>query len=1297
MRRTAQSAALRNAATVGHIDERFGVPRFVWATPSSRAAGSAALRGTSEQSARSHVARLGALYGLDDADVRDLELRHVHDTGRGGIVATFARRFDGVEVFRDELKVMMNRDHTLLAASGFVPGRAITARGDRRFGLSADAAVRTALGDFAGVSPGAAAIESRGSAAGGFVRFQALGGLPAGLTPTEPIRAKKVWFHMPDELVPAYYVELLAQDAAYSYVVSARDGAVLFRHDLVAADAYTYRVWANTTGEKRPQDSPTGDGPTPHPTGTPNTYDPPFVAPSLLTLQNGPISTGDAWLPPGATETTGNNVDAYADLVAPDGFSAGDLRASTTAPNTFDRTYDVTQSPSVSNDQRMAAITQLFYDNNWLHDWYYDAGFNEVSGNAQASNYGRGGIEGDRLRAEAQDYSGTNNANMLTPSDGASPRMQMYVFNQTVSAVTVNAPGSIAGTYAAGTATGFGPQTFDVTANAVLAVDNVAPTSDGCTAYTNSVAGQIAIVDRGNCTFVIKAQQAQAAGAIGVIIVDNAANTVPPGLGGTDGTIVIPVLSVTQAVGNSIKNALLSGAVNLRMLRGPANPSRDGTIDNLIVSHEWGHYISNRLVGNSAGLSTNMARGLGEGWGDFTSMLQAVRSTDNFAGTWSLAGYANSNPVLPNQSYYFGFRRYPYSTDMTKNPLTFRHIQDGVALPVGPPVLFGQNGASNSEVHNTGEVWCAMLWECYASLLNTYSYDVATDRMRGYLVAAYKMTPYSPTLVEARDALLAAAQASSAADRHLFCAAFAKRGAGTGAVAPDRYSSNNVGVTESYACGGDLALVSAELNLSGCDDDAYLDNGESGMLTITLKNVGDSNLSSTSVSLSSTNPAVSFPSGNSSPVAATTPLQTASVSIPVTLSGAVGFSTLDITIQYDDPGLLIAGPRSSPFDPYVNADDAPSTTESVEAYVPWTFDVTPAVPAYGWQVTRMGPANHRFHGPDNGTVSDLRLTTPPLNVAATGSFTFSFQHAHSFEYDGTRWDGGVIELSNNGGASWVDIGASASPTYNGTLVNNSGNPLQNRPAYTATSAGWPNLQTVTVDLGTTYAGQTVQIRFRAGSDGAVGAPGWDIDNVVFNNLTNAPFFQLVPETDICAPTAVLASVVKAEATEGGAHLAWMLSSEASGVQVQRTIEGGEWATVGAAIDRGRGQFEFDDASVTAGQRYGYRLNWTGPTGPIVAGEAWVTIPRTELALAGFRPNPAVGDLKVELALPGDAPAKLELVDVGGRRLAARDVGSLGAGRHVVSLGRAGDVAPGLYWLRLTQAGRTLTRTAVVMK
>src|SRR6185503_12567303 len=482
----------------------------------------------------------------------------------------------------------------------------------------------------------------------------------------------------------------------------------------------------------------------------------------------------DPWLAPGATQTLGNNVDAYADLSSPDGFSAGDLRASTTSANTFDRTYDVNQAPGVSNDQRMAAITQLFYDNNFFHDWYYDSGFDEASGNAQTNNLGRGGLGADPVRAEAQDFSGTNNANMSTPPDGSSPRMQMYVFNLAGSGITVSAPPGIAGPYAAGVTTGFGPQTFSISGDVVLAIDGAAPVNDGCTALTNGaqLAGKIALIERGGgCSFLLKAQNAAAVGAIGCIIADNAPAFNPPGMGGT-GTLTIPVLSVTQATGDAIKNALLSATVTLQMTRQPSL-QRDGTIDNTVVAHEWGHYISNRLVGNAAGLSTQMSGGLGEGWGDFHAMLMTVRPEDigvganaNWNGVYALAGYALFPSVGTSNAYYFGIRRCPYSTDMNKNGLTFKHIQNNIPLPVGPPTASGTAGANNAEVHNTGEVWCNMLWECCAALLRDnirLTFAAAQQRMRDYVVEAYKLTPNAPTLLEARDALLLAAYSNDVA------------------------------------------------------------------------------------------------------------------------------------------------------------------------------------------------------------------------------------------------------------------------------------------------------------------------------------------------------------------------------------------------------------------------------------------------------------------------------------------------------------------------------------------------------
>jgi hypothetical protein len=126
----------------------------------------------------------------------------------------------------------------------------------------------------------------------------------------------------------------------------------------------------------------------------------------------------------------------------------------------------------------------------------------------------------------------------------------------------VTAPAAIAGDYAYGTAS-FGPvpTPANFSGSVVLGTDaaNAAgpSTTDGCSALTNAgaVAGHIAIVDRGGCTFVLKAANAQAAGASGLIVANNVAGSPPPGMGGTDPTITIAAISVTQSDGATIKGA----------------------------------------------------------------------------------------------------------------------------------------------------------------------------------------------------------------------------------------------------------------------------------------------------------------------------------------------------------------------------------------------------------------------------------------------------------------------------------------------------------------------------------------------------------------------------------------------------------------------------------------------------------------------------------------------------------------------------------------------------------------------
>ncbi len=988
----------------------------------------------------------------------------------------------------------------------------------------------------------------------GYERFAApaeVRDLADGLAVATAPRVRKVWFRLGDALEPAHYVEVMGETEAYAYVYSAADGRLLFRHSIMADAAFSYRVWANTASPFLPMDGPQGDAPSPHPTGLPDYYMPTLIAPNLITLQNAPFSMNDPWLAPGATVTTGNNVDAYDDIASPDGFSAGDVRPTTTAAGAFDRVYDVNLAPSASTNQRMAAATTLFYLNNWLHDWFYDSGFDEAAGNAQTDNFGRGGVAGDPILAEGEDYGGTNNANMATPADGGSPRMQMYVFNPPVSAtLTVSAPAAVAGTYAAGVASGFGPQTFSVTGQVVAAVDAVAPTLDGCTAITSSVSGKIALIDRGACNFSVKVLNAQSAGAIGVIIVDNVSSANPPGLGGTGAGVTIPSVSVTLAVGNAIR-AQLGAGVTATLLR-QAQVQRDGTIDGHIVAHEWAHYVSNRLVGDAAGLSNQQGGGMGEGWSDFFSLLMTVRPGDNLAGCWGVAGYALSGNLVPHNYYYFGIRRYPYSTDMTKNPLTFKHVSDGVALPAGPPLNGDPSGATNSEVHRTGEVWCTMLWECYAALLADtprLTFAQAQERMKSYVIAGLKLTPNAPTFTDARDAILAVAYANDPADFQLLVQAFAKRGLGSAAIAPASSSATNAGAVESFVVGGNLAITSATLtdDLNSCDTDGYLDNGERGTLRVGFRNTGATTLSGTTVSVSSPNLHVLFPSGNLFNMPAYAPFTSLTQDIPVAVDGASAGELLELYLAVDDPGLLSPGPRLLVLRDYVHSDEGLFFTDDAESHgTTWTAAGAGGDP---WARAEVAAGSHAYHVPDAGGVADLHFTSPPLAVSPSTPFTVTFQHRWSFEYDASfDYDGGVVELSTDGGASWSDVGGLCTPGYTGTMYNASGNPLGGRQGWTKSSAGYPAPIGATLNFGLTYAGQTVQLRFRHAADGGVGAPGWWIDNVAVTGVTAAPFLGLVPEPDQCfalgvddaLPTRVALALTGAHPSRGGAQLRFAL-------------------------------------------------------------------------------------------------------------------------------------------------------------
>ena len=134
--------------------------------------------------------------------------------------------------------------------------------------------------------------------------------------------------------------------------------------------------------------------------------------------------------------------------------------------------------------------------------------------------------------------------------------------------LTVSSPPDLAGDYEIGTASFGGALTAaGVSAPLVAAIDPAdadgPSATDACSALTNAgeVAGKVALVDRGTCFFVDKAARIQAAGGRGIVVVDNVAGTIPPGLGGDAPGVTIPVISLTRADGEALRAALATGVV----------------------------------------------------------------------------------------------------------------------------------------------------------------------------------------------------------------------------------------------------------------------------------------------------------------------------------------------------------------------------------------------------------------------------------------------------------------------------------------------------------------------------------------------------------------------------------------------------------------------------------------------------------------------------------------------------------------------------------------------------------------
>jgi hypothetical protein len=1124
--RVAARAAKRVDA-IAVASDAAGLPRMMTATGAAPSPSA-----TPEVAARHHLARLAPAW-LAGGPGADTELIAVHRLTGGASIVRFRQRIGGVEIHGGEVRMLLGADGSLRAVTGRLFPATVA---NDSFRLDDTSAVSVALKTQFQVDVPASAFsqrEKRGD-------YRTLALPPRTDVRVDALRTKQVYLPVDGKLTAAWFVELFGQRTSGSeqqarrYLVAAGSGKVLRNVDLKSHEAFNYRVYAETTGDKRPLDGPIADW-SPHPAGVPDGSYPAYIPANLVNI-DGFNEPGDPWLAADATTTVGNNVEAGTDRNGDNLVAGADIRAETTRARTFDYTYNTSAEPMATADQTRAALVHLFYTINWLHDWWYDSGFTETAGNAQRNNLGRGGIENDVLIADGQDgavenqgataedrAASRNNANMSTPLDGMSPRMQMFLWTNNQAFVTLTPGGPLlAGDFA------FGAPTFDLTAGVTLVNDGstavpsdapagaVGSVTDGCQAISTDLSGRIALLDRGNCNFTVKVKNAQNKGAVGVIVANNDPAGGPVGGTGEDASITIGVVGISLPDGTALK-AALAGGVSAR-IRREAEAELDGNLDTTVVAHEWGHYLHHRLTLCE---STQQCGAMSEGWADFIALHLITRSGDDFDGAYGMALYDTRRASI--DAGYFGLRRYPYSTDKTKNPLTFKHLADSEVLPSTAPI--NASGVNNAEVHAAGEVWATMLWDAYVAVLKAHPFEDARRRMGDYVVGGLLMAPDDATFTETRDALLIATAAIDQADMNRMAEAFAGRGAGPCAESPPPGSVTFDEVVENSAFAPNLvaAEVVFEDDVASCDEDGYLDPGETGTLRITVANASALAASGVGITVSSPVPGITITPATVGDLA---PFAQQTVTLTVTAAADAPVDTdLAFTVSYT--GVETCAEADQVVSARLGVDEQPegSATDDVEAQASlWTPSGANGELVWSRELvdTRV------WNGLDAPVLTDTALVSPPLAVGKRNNLTISFRHRYQFETGPVEeggedffFDGGVVEVSSDDGATWKDVTElGGEPTYGGELIESGGgfeseNVLRGKQAYVGTSPAAPGYDEETINLGKRLAGKTVRIRFRIATDQGTGAYGWDVDDIKIGGLTTTPFTAVLPENGVC--------------------------------------------------------------------------------------------------------------------------------------------------------------------------------------
>ncbi len=539
------------------------------------------------------------------------------------------------------------------------------------------------------------------------------------------------------------------------------------------------------------------------------------------------------------------------------------------------------------------------------------------------------------------------------------------------------------------------------------------------------------------------------------------------------------------------------GRGRMQMYRFTQTPARDGDLDADIVIHEHTHGLSNRLIGNGSGLGNNRGGSMGEGWSDFYGLALLSQESDPATGIYTTGAYATLNSFgIGTTNSYYGIRRFPYSllastggpNNRPHNPLTFADFNNGCNLSDGayaPSAPFAGNACT--EVHNAGEVWASLLWEVRGKMIARLGFAAGNRRVLQLTTDGMKLTPNSPTIIQARNAIIQAAQNGGvSADVADVREGFRIRGAGfsatdSGTVAVEAFDQANVvlasGFTVSDAPG---------------DNDGFPEPGENVVLTIPITNTTGSTVNTVSASV--------VGGGNPADYGNIADGQTVSRNINYTIPASAGCGSLfSVTITINSGN----GTRTETRSFRLGRPNFTGTTQNFDTVTApalplgWSQENSGAIT--GW-VTNTGLANsapNSAFAPTPATAGEASLSTTVRVTSASAQLTFK-----NFYLTESTFDGMVLEIQIGSGA-FQDIAAAGGTFVTGgyNITMNASSPFGTRQAWSGSSTTFIN---TVVNLPAAANGQTVNLRWRTASDTSVtpaGTPGTRIDDVVLTGGT----------------------------------------------------------------------------------------------------------------------------------------------------------------------------------------------------